>query len=90
MKKKVLLILGILTAVLAQATVPFTVFQADFEGAAATDATDGSLTTNNLNSGTAWERGYSMPVSVPSMSKWIPLRTGFPRKNFQSSLFVFG
>ena len=53
MRKTVLLVLAGLTASVAQATVPFTVFQADFEGSSATDATDGSLTTNNLNAGTA-------------------------------------
>ena len=43
----------VLAATVSQATTPVIVFQADFEGSAVTDASNGSLTANNLNAGTA-------------------------------------
>ncbi len=41
------------TATVTQATAPVIVFQADFEGAEETDATDGNLTAANLNADTS-------------------------------------
>ncbi|MDF7824894.1 WD40 repeat domain-containing protein [Pontiellaceae bacterium B12227] len=60
MKKSLLLALAGLTAFVAQAAVPCSVFDADFEGSVATDATAGSLTVSNLNAGTVtgtWSLG---------------------------------